>query len=362
MKKENDEITELFRTRLDNAEINPRDGFWEEVKRDIPLALNKHRRFFLYRTAAAASVFIVLGAASAAFLYFSPKEEIKQAFTKAVIKSNVNKTIVSNQIELKNQPIAEATSYSVLKSSKKKLMAVASKATKNHSNPNIKDTSNDNDSVTVTVHMSFRVVGNSGNQNQSTNNNGVWQAGNTSNVQYAENNSSDKPLSNNIETSKKDKTWAIKAALSASIPARGTYSSPLEASVTIEKQINKVLSLESGIQYSYLHSEGQTLNYIGIPVKMNVNLAKLQKVDLYASIGGITDKYISGSSKKNFSDESIQLTAIAGLGIRYHLNNKISLYAEPTFTHYFNNNSEFTSYRTERSNNLKLLCGLRMVY
>lgn len=31
MKKENDEITDLFRTRLADAGMNVRDGFWEEL-------------------------------------------------------------------------------------------------------------------------------------------------------------------------------------------------------------------------------------------------------------------------------------------------------------------------------------------
>ena len=39
MKKENDEITDLFRTRLADAGMNVRDGFWEELSQEIPVAL-----------------------------------------------------------------------------------------------------------------------------------------------------------------------------------------------------------------------------------------------------------------------------------------------------------------------------------
>ena len=35
MKKENDEITDLFRTRLADAGMAVRDGFWEELSQDI---------------------------------------------------------------------------------------------------------------------------------------------------------------------------------------------------------------------------------------------------------------------------------------------------------------------------------------
>ena len=38
MKKENDEITDLFRTRLADAGMNVRDGFWEELSQELPEA------------------------------------------------------------------------------------------------------------------------------------------------------------------------------------------------------------------------------------------------------------------------------------------------------------------------------------
>ena len=39
MKKENDEITDLFRTRLADAGMSVRDGFWEELSQEIPVGL-----------------------------------------------------------------------------------------------------------------------------------------------------------------------------------------------------------------------------------------------------------------------------------------------------------------------------------
>ena len=77
MKKENDEITDLFRARLADTGMNVRDGFWEELSQDIPVACQHRRRLLLFRVAAAASVLLVLAASSATFLYFSPKEEME---------------------------------------------------------------------------------------------------------------------------------------------------------------------------------------------------------------------------------------------------------------------------------------------
>lgn len=84
--RENDEITGLFRSRLAGAEMTVREGFWEKLQEDVasPAASRKKAAFLspkYYRIAAAASVIFVLGGVSAAFWFFSPKEEIKDAFT-----------------------------------------------------------------------------------------------------------------------------------------------------------------------------------------------------------------------------------------------------------------------------------------
>ena len=84
MKKENDEITDLFRKRLADAGMAVRDGFWEELSQDFPVACQHRRRLIFFRVAVAASVLLVLAASSATFWYFSPKEEMEEAFTKIV--------------------------------------------------------------------------------------------------------------------------------------------------------------------------------------------------------------------------------------------------------------------------------------
>ena len=87
--REKDEITGLFRSRLAGTEMTVREGFWEKLREDVASSASEDRKraAFLspkyYRVAAAASVIFVLGAASAAFWYFSPKEEIKEAFTQS---------------------------------------------------------------------------------------------------------------------------------------------------------------------------------------------------------------------------------------------------------------------------------------
>jgi hypothetical protein len=108
MKKENDEITDLFRTRLADAGISVRDGFWEELSQEIPVACQHRRRILLFRVAAAASVLLVLAASSATFLYFSPKEEMEEAFTKIAVTNGGQMDgdgIRVNQLPLPVEPV-----------------------------------------------------------------------------------------------------------------------------------------------------------------------------------------------------------------------------------------------------------------
>ena len=110
--RENDEITGLFRSRLAGAEMTVREDFWEGLQRDLPSsAAAKGRRLLLsprfHRVAAAASVVFVLGAASAAFWYFSPKEEIKEAFTQVAAmtpEGNLNGDVVQESFPSIHRP------------------------------------------------------------------------------------------------------------------------------------------------------------------------------------------------------------------------------------------------------------------
>ena len=116
--RENDEITGLFRSRLAGAEMTVREDFWEGLQRDLPspVAAKGRRPLFLsprfHRVAAAASVVFVLGAASAAFWYFSPKEEIKEAFTQVAAmtpEGNLNGDVVQESFPSIHQanPVAQ---------------------------------------------------------------------------------------------------------------------------------------------------------------------------------------------------------------------------------------------------------------
>ena len=165
MKKENDEITDLFRTRLADAGMSVRDGFWEELSQEIPVACQHRRRILLFRVAAAASVLLVLAASSATFLYFSPKEEMEEAFTKIAVTNGGQMDgdgIRVNQLPLPVEP--------VLPKPAPKSYGMLSQYTEEE----------DSLSITFSMSFSFSSTTSTGNGNRYGNqgHNGYWQATN----------------------------------------------------------------------------------------------------------------------------------------------------------------------------------------
>lgn len=349
MKKENDEITDLFRARLADTGMNVRDGFWEELLQDIPVACQHRRRILLFRVAAAASVLLVLAASSATFLYFSPKEEMEEAFTKIAATNGGQMDgdgIRVNQLPLPVEPI--------LQKSAPQSFGMLSQYTE------------DEDSLSFTFSMSFSFSSTAtghehpyGNERRS----GYWQAANENAETSAgrEEERADLPVTS--EKIMKKRCWAVKTQVGMALPAEdGTYKIPVSAGVTVERKLNDYLGIETGLLYSNLRSAGQHLHYMGIPVRVNVTLVDAKKVDLYATVGGVADKCIVGAPDNSFKEEPVQLAVTAGIGINYKINDRLAVFAEPGVSHHFSTDSKLATVRTKQPTNFNFLCGLRMMY
>ena len=312
MKKENDEITDLFRTRLADAGMNVRDGFWEELSQEIPVACQQRRRLLLFRVAAAASVLLVLAASSATFLYLSPKEEMEEAFTKIAVANGGQLDgdgIRVNQLPLPVEPVLPKPapkSYGMLS----------------------QYTEEDSLSITFSMSFSFSATTSTGNGNRYGNqgHNGYWQATN-GNTESSDSRKEQYEMGESAvrKISTKKNRWAMKAQVGTALPAEdGVYKMPVSVGVTVER--------------------------------------KLKKVDLYATVGGIIDKCIAGAPDNSFKEEPVQLAVTAGIGINYKINDRLALFAEPGVSHHFKTDSKLATVRTKRPTNFNLLCGLRMTY
>jgi len=365
--RENDEITGLFRSRLAGAEMTVREGFWEGLQHDLPspTAAKGRKQLFLsprfHRVAAAASVVFVLGAASAAFWYFSPKEEIKEAFTQ--VAAMTPEGCLNGDVVQESFPSIHQTN------------PVAQKPGTQHPANGIPAglTVQADEDESVSVHVSIRITQQVyGNRQQLGN--GYYSTGTSvrnrnchsnpghkdSDIDRMSSSSEEEPVKFVAASLLKSRNWALKVGIGTSLP-KGNFNMPFTAGVSVERRLNKHFSLEGGLQYNCLDGD-HTLHTLGVPVRMNMMLASMPKVDFYAMVGGAAEKCIAGAPDNGFGAEPVQLSVVAGVGVRYKMNDRFALFAEPSVSHHFDTDSQTRTLRTERSTNLNLLCGVRMTY
>lgn len=362
--REKDEITSLFRNRLAGTEMTVREGFWEELQRDLPVQkAGKGKQFLLsprfYRTVAAASVIFVLGAASAAFWCLSPKEEIKEAFTQVAAltpEGSLNGDVVQESFPSIHQ--ANPTAH------KPGMKQPASNTPTGPTTHADEETVSLRVSITITQRVyNNRAPGNSYFDHRPPVRNSLYHTGNDYTTNHSDMEAetpTDKPEASCTTTVAKPRNWSLKAAIGTSLPKAG-FDMPFTAEVTAERRLNNFLALEAGLQYNCLPSE-HTLHTLAIPVKLNASLTSSPKVDFYATVGGAIEKCIAGTSDNSFKAEPMQLSVAAGVGIRYKMNERFALFAEPSVSHHFDTDSSTQSLRTKRPTNLNLLCGIRMTY
>lgn len=377
--RNNDGLENLFRNRLSNARMEVRDGFWEELQRDLPPAapasggadglVSGKRRFLsprYYRVAAAASVVLVLGVASAAFWYFSPKEEIRDAFEEvavAVPQGNLMQDRVQEQFPSLAQAEPSATHQ-------------AGQPSAGQGQDMTGAADDEPVSVRVSITITERHYGRqatSGGQYYASRRGNAYTANTTDEAagnRYAERKDADvTSRQGGRETMQEANDFAGKRALKAMVGTalpKGDCCAPLTAGVSGEWRLGRSnLWLETGLQYNLLPMKGDgkhSLHTLAVPVKLNLTLLQTDKLDLYVSAGGAAEKCIAGAPDNSFKAEPVRLSAMAGLGVRYKLNDRIALFAEPGVSHSFGTDSSLQTLRTERPTNLNLLCGVRMMY
>ena len=330
--REKDEITGLFRSRLSGTEMTVRDGFWEQLQEDAASpAAGRKKAIVLspkyYRVAAAASVIFVLGAASAAFWYFSPKEEIKEAFTQ-VAALTPEGSLDGDVVQESFPSIHQATPMVRNSGTKQPADGIPAGMTAQS------ETESESVSVrlSITIRQRVQQTGDGYFSNSAVAQTGSSYQNPTGRVSSASDTFSAVPAEEEQATTplkyRKSRKWALKAALGTSLP-KGDYNMPLTTAVTVERSLNSRFALETGILYNRLHAD-RTLHTLGIPVKLNMTLASTPKLDLYATVGGTAEKCIAGAADNGFNAEPVQLSVAAGVGVRYRLNDRFALFAEPS--------------------------------
>lgn len=354
--KEKDDFSALFQS-LGEAKMPVKEGFWEDLEKDLsavmaaPVAeVPAKRAVFkpIYRRwMAAASVLLVLAIGSVAFWYLkSQEQDIQQAFSEVSAKletspvSNLPESDTPILFKKVAEPVAAITPFISHAVKLDNLIPAA-----------LDDSQIDDDDEMVPVEVTFQIIEH-GYINGGKPSTGFVNASNGDLL-------ADGEAKNVVTEKEKNKSgWALKPAFGTAVP-KGNYNMPLTAGMTLERMLNKTLAIETGLLYNYLpvHND-ENQSSLSLPVKLDVNLTESKKVDVYASVGGVIEKLLG----KSFSEEPVQLAAMAGLGVRYKLNDNLAVYAEPSVSHYFDTDGTTRTLRTEQAVNVNLLCGVRMSY
>lgn len=159
------------------------------------------------------------------------------------------------------------------------------------------------------------------------------------------------------------------------------HKMPLSVTASFEKRFGR-WGVGTGVSYTFMTSDyemadnerlgTQTLHYLGIPLYVSFNIAKVKRFSFYASAGGEADFNIAGRQKesieslayetikeKKVCDKKPQLSVQARVGAAFELMSHLDLYIEPTLGYYFHHESSVHSIWNDRPWNVSLSLGLR---
>lgn len=365
--RDKSELTDLFRNRLSQTEMEVRDGFWESLEDELatPVSSDGGKTYRLTsrvrRWLAAASVLLLAGAVTA-LLWKPASQSGGESLEKIPLASAEEPQLSHVETETEEAPASLRQEPKAVAGRGGQRLLLAQNGRQQVEAP---------DDESVSVHVAITITqrqyrhrpGSAARRRMDAH---MFRAGDGY-VGNGRDTSRPATEKDNIQVEECDallKTprWAWKASLGTSLP-KGGFHAPLTAGVSVERRLNKRLSLEAGLQYHRLaEAGGETLHALGIPVRLNILLAGNSKVDFYALAGGEVEKCVAGAPDNGFGAEPVQGSLMAGLGVRYKMNDRLALFAEPTVSHHFDNDSSTQSLRTERPTNLNLLCGLRMAF
>ena len=333
--REKSEIDNLFRTRLQDMQMEVESGFWETLEQDLerrPLPMLPARARW-FRWVAAASVLLLLGGISVWLSLPSPSENAE--------------TVLAHKAPVLADPVSVPPSLS----------APLPKASRVGADIPAQELE---ENAPVSVHVSISIT-----QTQQYGSrrrpharcNHLASEGNVSSTSSATASGHSRREDAVAAASfRPSSPWAVKALVGTSLPG-SDYAAPLTAGVLVERSLGKRFSLETGLQYSRLEDgAGESLHSLGIPLRVNMLLASNRRLDFYAQAGASVEKVVSEASSP------VQAAVQAGVGLRYKMTDRLALFAEPSVSHHFDSDSSPRTLRTERPVNLNLLCGLRMTY
>lgn len=147
---------------------------------------------------------------------------------------------------------------------------------------------------------------------------------------------------------------------------------PLSFGLSFRKEFAYGLSLDCGLNYTLLRSEvrlpysseevGQTLHFIGVPLRLNWQFVERGPFSAYLGGGGMVEKCVAARlGSESVGEKALQWSLAAAVGAQYRLGNHVALYFEPELSCYLTD-TELRTSRTDTSPTLTLRLGMRFAF
>ena len=138
---------------------------------------------------------------------------------------------------------------------------------------------------------------------------------------------------------------------------------PLSVGLNARYRLTDRLSLESGVEYTYLHSRlddiHTVMHFAGIPLRVDYSLFTSGPVEFYAGLGGKVEKCMKASlGGMRVKERGLQWSGSFNIGAQSRLSRNAWVYIQPDISYYFTKTA-LTSYRTENRLGLTIRAGLR---
>jgi hypothetical protein len=152
------------------------------------------------------------------------------------------------------------------------------------------------------------------------------------------------------------------------------HRQPVGFGLSVRKYLANGFSVESGVTYTLLSSEGQTMSrplqkteqewhYVGIPLRGNWDFVGSGRFTLYLTAGGTVEKCVygrAGSVKQTI--RPLQFSLTGGIGAQLNIVRRLGIYIEPGISYFFNDGSGVETIRNAAPLNVNLQAGIRVTY
>ena len=173
--------------------------------------------------------------------------------------------------------------------------------------------------------------------------------------------------------------------MSANDFSQKNYLPPVSVGLIIGKDLDKTISIETGLVYTYLVSTFENngvqhnnanlkLHYLGIPLNLVVKLWNNPKWDIYLSGGMMVEKglrsiytqneyygYQTYTTTAKTRIDGLQWSVNTSFGATYKIRQNWGIYFEPKFSYFFDNNQPVSA-RTEYPVVIGLTVGVRIKF